>query len=560
MTITRVTRWATAIRIGSLVLVFLALPLLARALPTDRLLRLLESWIDSLGIWAPVGFGAVYIVAALLLLPGSVLTLLAGATFGFRNALIIVSVSSTAVAALAFLIARFLARDAVRRRVERSDRLIAIDGAIGQHGWRLVALLRLAPVVPFNLQNYLYGVTAIRFWPAVIASWIAMLPGTVVYVYLGTLGRDFAGGGELSRPEWALRILGLAASIAATIYITRIARRAISARTNFDRGATGNETAVREPAATVHVGGARTLSIVLPAVGVALLAMALLAYLRRDQIGEWFDRQLGLPPAVRSSEAYDRNTGGASFDHSEYERLLRDHVDRDGFVDYDSLRAHPDALALYRGQLAAASFDALTRDEKLALLINAYNAFTLTLIVEHYPIDSILDIPEDKRWKDVRWRVGRQLWSLDQIEHEQIRPRFVEPRIHFALVCAAVSCPPLRNEAYRADVLDDQLEAQALLVHNQPRWLQLDAEAGVMHLTPLYDWYGGDFTQSGQNVLDYAARYSQPLHQLIASGQTPRLRFLEYDWRLNKRRDGRHYSLPSTNSGAALSRPGKVPH
>jgi uncharacterized membrane protein YdjX (TVP38/TMEM64 family) len=496
---------------------------------------LLESWIDGLGIWAPLGFGAAYVVATLLLLPGSVLTLLAGATFGFWNALVIVSVSSTTTAALAFLIARFLARDAVKRRVERSDRLAAIDEAIGQHGWRLVALLRLAPVVPFNLQNYLYGVTAIRFWPAVIASWIAMLPGTVVYVYLGTLGRAFASGGEASRPEWALRILGLAASIAATVYITRIARRAINARTNFDRGATGSETVVREPSATVRVEGARTWSVVLPVAGVALLAVALLAYVRRDEIGEWLDRQLGLPPAVRSSEAYDRSAGGASFDHSEFDRLLRDHVDRNGFVDYDSLRAHPGALARYRTQLAAAPFDALTRDEKLALLINAYNAFTLTLIAEHYPIDSILDIPESKRWKDVRWRVGGRLWSLDQIEHEEIRPKFVEPRIHFSLVCAAVSCPPLRNEAYRASGLESQLEAQALYVHNQPRWLQLDAETGVVHLTPLYDWYGGDFTQSGQSVLDYAARYSQPLHRLMTSGRRPRVRFLPYDWRLNDR-------------------------
>jgi hypothetical protein len=94
------------------------------------------------------------------------------------------------------------------------------------------------------------------------------------------------------------------------------------------------------------------------------------------------------------------------------------------------------------------------RNEKLALLINAYNAFTLKLIVERLPVQSILDIPAAERWDAVRWKVGGQVWSLKQIEHEQIRPKFTEPRVHFALVCAAVGCPPLRNEAYDASRLD----------------------------------------------------------------------------------------------------------
>ena len=116
-------------------------------------------------------------------------TVAAGALFGSVVGVVVVSLASTTGAALAFLVARYLARDAVLRWVRRNPRYDAIDRAIGEGGWRVVALLRLSPLVPFNLQNYLYGLTAIRFWPCVLTSWAAMLPGTVVYVYLGHAGR-----------------------------------------------------------------------------------------------------------------------------------------------------------------------------------------------------------------------------------------------------------------------------------------------------------------------------------------------------------------------------------
>ena len=115
---------------------------------------------------------------------------------------IIVSLASTTGAALAFVIARYLARDSVARWVRRSPRFEAIDRAIGEEGWKIVALLRLSPAVPFNLQNYLYGLTKIRFWPCVLTSWAAMLPGTLMYVYLGVVGRaglEAASGGRARR-------------------------------------------------------------------------------------------------------------------------------------------------------------------------------------------------------------------------------------------------------------------------------------------------------------------------------------------------------------------------
>ena len=130
---------------------------------------------------------------------------------------------------------------------------------------------------------------------------------------------------------------------------------------------------------------------------------------------------------------------------------MKKHVREGGWVDDESLRAEQADLKRYIEAIGAAPFEKLGRDQKLALLLNAYNAFTLELVLEHYPLDSIKDIPSDRRWSDERWKVGGHTWSLEQIEHEQIRPKFVEPRVHFALVCAAIGCPPLRSEAYAAD-------------------------------------------------------------------------------------------------------------
>ena len=126
-----------------------------------------------------------------------------------------------------------------------------------------------------------------------------------------------------------------------------------------------------------------------------------------------------------------------------FDALLRQHVDEAGLVDYQALREAPAALESYVAYLADVDLESGTDAEKLALLINAYNAFTLQLIVEHPGIASIFDIPEDQRWDHVRWNLGGTDYSLNQIEHEIIRPVFDEPRIHWVLVCAAASAASL---------------------------------------------------------------------------------------------------------------------
>lgn len=213
-------------------LVLIGLLVAARTLPIERWIEDMRGWIDGFGALGFLVFGVVYVAAALLFVPGSALTLAAGAMFGLWWGTAIVSVASTTSAALAFLIARNLARSAVEGRMASNPRFAAIDRAIGNGGWRVVGLLRLSPAVPFSLSNYMYGLTAVRFVPYVLASWVAMLPGTFMFVYLGHAGAQglaAASGGEPGAGgRTALTLVGLAATITVTVYVTRLAKRAVA--------------------------------------------------------------------------------------------------------------------------------------------------------------------------------------------------------------------------------------------------------------------------------------------------------------------------------------------
>ena len=219
--ITKPRLWKAIVAGTALVALFAA----ARFLPIREWLESFSVWVSRLGVWGGVLYGIVYVVAALLFVPGLVLTLGAGFAFGFLWGTVIVSLASTTAAALAFLIARYLARERVQAWARKHERFEAIDRAIEKNGWKIVALLRLSPLIPFSLSNYLYGLTAVRFLPFVAASWVAMLPATLLYVSLGAAGRSLEEGRERSPWEWAPLGAGLVATIAVTVILTRVARR-----------------------------------------------------------------------------------------------------------------------------------------------------------------------------------------------------------------------------------------------------------------------------------------------------------------------------------------------
>jgi len=188
-------------------------------------------WVDALGFWGPVVFIVGYAIAVVAFVPASLLTLAAGAVFGLGAGTAYVFVAATAGASLAFLVSRYLARGAVERRLEGNGRFAAIDNAVGNEGRRIVFLLRLSPVFPFNLLNYALGLTRVRFIDYFVAS-IGMLPGTFLYVYSGKAVGDvaaLAGGAapERGASEYVLLGVGLVATAIVTILVTRIARRAL---------------------------------------------------------------------------------------------------------------------------------------------------------------------------------------------------------------------------------------------------------------------------------------------------------------------------------------------
>ena len=190
------------------------------------------AWVTTLGWWGPLVFIVGYALAVVALVPGSLLTLAAGAVFGLGQGVAYVFVAAVLGSSAAFLIARYVARSAVERRLANNPRFAALDTALGEQGWKIVLLLRLSPVFPFTMLNYSLGLTKVRFGDYFLAS-VGMLPGTLLYVYSGKLAGDvasLAGGATVERglAYYLVLGLGLAATLGVTTLVTRMARRSLS--------------------------------------------------------------------------------------------------------------------------------------------------------------------------------------------------------------------------------------------------------------------------------------------------------------------------------------------
>lgn len=220
-----------ALRIGIALVVFVALVLLGRQLSGQ--LPKLTAAVDALGVWGPIVFITSYALACVAFVPASLLTLAAGALFGIVKGTFYVLAGATLGSLGAFLIARYVARDWVAQRIARDARFAAIDAAIAEQGRRVVFLLRLSPVIPFNVLNYALGLTQVRVVDFLIAS-LGMIPGTLLYVYTGNLAKVVAGA-STAPPRgpafYAVLGLGLAATAAVTVLVTRLAKRALATAT-----------------------------------------------------------------------------------------------------------------------------------------------------------------------------------------------------------------------------------------------------------------------------------------------------------------------------------------
>ncbi len=253
-----------------------------------------------------------------------------------------------------------------------------------------------------------------------------------------------------------------------------------------------------------------------------------------------------------------------SFDHthSDFDSLLKTYV-HDSRVDYKGIIKSLDKFNAYLrklGSVTETSYEGWTEEQKLAFWINAYNAFTIKAIIDNYPIkrgltvkglfvpsNSIIQIPGV--WSDLKFRAVGRLVTLDEIEHEILRKEFNEPRIHFAINCASMGCPNLRREPYRSDIINQQLESQAIDFINDPiKGVKIDGENKRVELSKIFAWFGQDFIENygdadlfvGRNekekpVLNFVVSYlkDEDKKQFVKANDF-KISYLSYDWGLNE--------------------------
>jgi len=450
---------------------------LGEAIRLENLARL-KQWIESYGVLAPAIFIVGYILAAVFFVPGLPITVLGGVVFGPVWGTVYAWIAATIGAGLAFLVARYAVRSTVERWVRASPRLIRVDGQVAEHGWRIVMLTRLVPLFPFNLQNYAYGVTRIGFWPYVITSSVCMLPGTAAFTF---------AGGALSEGRGSVK---------------------------------------------------RTLAY-LAAAGVLLVLLSL--------IPRWLQRRSRLAGELLKAGLVTALLGSAlpvdAAADDAYARLLKAHV-RSGvvsgirlnLVDYRALKADP-AFGAALAALAEAKGGPLAIGaERLAFWVNAYNLLAIKAVLDQYPTASIRDgggllTPV---WRKKVGVVGGTSYSLDDIEHGILRKAFKEPRVHFAIVCASLSCPDLRPEPFEASRLDAQLDEQTTaFLSNPTKGLEAGPDGRTARVSLIFKWFSGDFEDAGGPAAFIRSRSGPDVAGRIRSLTDAGLSYLGYDWSLN---------------------------
>ena len=236
--------------------------------------------------------------------------------------------------------------------------------------------------------------------------------------------------------------------------------------------------------------------------------------------------------------------GSARFDHSSWDELVQRHAKDGGRrFDYAGLKADEEQFDAYLGALADADLSALSSNEIQALFANAYNAYTIATILDHVSADGAFDIESIRDVPDVFGRkdhtVGGFLLSLDNMEHNVLRPLFKDPRFHFAVNCASISCPPLPTRAFTGDEIDEQLDTVTKNALTNPDYVSVDGD--TLLVTKIMDWYGSDFVDpeyigSEKSLQEFIAKYATAeVRELVAAhADSVSVKFRDYDWGLNR--------------------------
>ncbi len=212
--------------------------------------------------------------------------------------------------------------------------------------------------------------------------------------------------------------------------------------------------------------------------------------------------------------------------HKTWDQLLMKHVSVSGNVNYEGFKNDKAKLQEYLNSLAKESpSESWSKNEKMAYWINAYNAFTVKLILDNMPLKSVMEINGGKAWDLKFIKIGNKTLSLNNIEHDILRAKFKDARIHFAVNCASISCPKIKNSAFNANELEKQLDQMTRSFVNNHTKNKI--EAGNVKISKLFDWYKDDFTKQG-SVIDFLNKYSKTKINSAA-----KISFMEYNWNLN---------------------------
>ena len=227
----------------------------------------------------------------------------------------------------------------------------------------------------------------------------------------------------------------------------------------------------------------------------------------------------------------------ASFSHDLFDQVLQEHTDTEGRMNYAKLKANPEKLEQYLDILAVANPTELSYNAQLAFWVNAYNALVIKGVIDHYPTMSVRKV----KWFGgffyrLKFQVAGKTYTLNQIEHDIIRQNFVDPRVHFVLVCASSSCPPIENRAFSAEDIEERLETATFNFIQNPENIKFDRDKRRVYLSKIFEWYKTDFYEGYDGVVDFLADYLPPEDADFGSAADIEFHYLDYDWTLNDKR------------------------
>ncbi len=237
---------------------------------------------------------------------------------------------------------------------------------------------------------------------------------------------------------------------------------------------------------------------------------------------------------VKADSRTQESVDVVSFSHDLFDQVLQEHVDKEGRVNYTKLKANPEKLERYLDLLAVAKPTELPYNAQLAFWVNAYNALVIKGVIDHYPTTSVRKV----KWfggffSRLKFQVAGETYTLNQIEHGIIRTEFVDPRVHFILVCASTSCPPLENTAFSAETIEERLETATFNFIQNPEQVRIDRVKRRVYLSKIFKWYDDDFMEGYEGVADFLTDYLPPEDAEFLASTDVKLHHLDYDWTLN---------------------------